>query len=67
MVGRAGRRATSTLRVVRAGETGEPDEAPAEAPSVDAMESLLLAQHGYQAAVDAANSAALPSLADFVD
>lgn len=33
----------------------------------DALEALLLAKRGYQAAVDAVDGARLPSLTDFVD
>lgn len=41
--------------------------AAGEPAPADALEALLLAKRGYQAAVDAADGARLPSLTDFVD
>ena len=44
----------------------DPMAADERAPA-DALEALLLAKRGYQAAVDAADGARVPSLTDFVD
>jgi hypothetical protein len=59
----AGRRNASRLRLVRdEPATAEDDQLPQ-----DALQALLLAQHGYRAAADAADGVSLPSLTDFVD
>lgn len=64
MTGSSRRRTGPALQLVRGGETQEP---AADPQTQDATEALLLAQQGYQAAVDAVDSALLPSLTDFVD
>jgi hypothetical protein len=68
------RRTGSGLHLVQSGEGrheaagGEPaDQTGADAGVADSVEELLLAQRGYQAAADAADSATVPSLNDFVD
>lgn len=42
-------------------------DAAEDAAPEDAVQALLLAREGYQAAVDAVEGVTLPSLTDFVD
>lgn len=57
-----------TLHIVATDTAEEPPEpTPNDSDSDEAVEALILARHGYRAAVDAAAAARLPSLTDFVD